>query len=275
MIPLDFEALYDAVEHPRAGSRDILFAGLASARAAWRVRAAEGLLKLAGKEQRGHRALTHQFGSNVDAIFTPAMDELRTLINLPRSDAWSTFGASLVMNYDSWHDGVGYNLESLSQMPPLEQNLVRQWLHSRLEDRQRDVDLRDLEAAAALGETKLLESLARHPNHDVRLRAKDLLKNPADIASELCRTFSRSRSEDDVLRALDLVPSNGTPEVRDALISRVKKVDGTFINSAMVLLEVFGGVNDSWGERPFLFRVQAEGPRGPLMQELLARITKE
>jgi hypothetical protein len=275
MRPLDFEALYDAVERPHSGSRDILFAGLASAAAAWRARSAEGLLKFAGKEPREYRALTRQFGSNLDAIFTPALDELRALIDLPKSDAWSTFAASTVMNFDSWHDGLGFDLKALSEMPPVEQNLIRQWLHTRLADRVRDVDLRDLEAAAALDETDLLKTLVRHPNHDVRLRAKELLKDPGDVATELCSTLSRSRTEDDVLRSLDLVPSHATPAVRDALISRVRKVDGTFINSAMVLLEVFGGVADSWAERPFLFRVQEEGARGPLLRELLARIAKE
>jgi hypothetical protein len=246
MKPLDFEALYDAIERPSARSRDILFAGLASSKAAWRARAAEGLLKLAGHDPRAHRALTRQFGSDLDAIFAPALDELRSLIGVAKTDAWTAFGASIPQTYDSWHDGLGFNLEALSQMSPPEQNLIRQWLHSRLGDPNREVDLRDLEAAEALGETELLASLARHPNHDVRLRAKELLKDPGDVASELCSTLSRSRSEDDVLRALDLVPSHATPDVRKALVARVKKI-----------------------------RVQDEGARGPLLKELLDRIEKE
>ena len=42
----------------------------------------------------------------------------------------------------------------------------------------------------------------------------------------------------------------------------------------MVLLEVFGNVADSFAERPFLFRVQEEGAGGPLMKELLSRVSK-
>jgi hypothetical protein len=44
------------------------------------------------------------------------------------------------------------------------------------------------------------------------------------------------------------------------------------VNSAMVLLEVFGDVADAWGERPFLFRIQSEGARGVLLKELLAKV---
>ncbi len=200
------------------------------------------------------------------------MEELRKRVGMPPTEAWATFVASIPMNYDSWHDGIGFDLDALRKMPAIEQDLIRQWLHTHLRDKQRDVDLRELEAAAALGETDLLATLKRHPDADVRLRVKDLLAEPADVAEELCRTFSSSRSEDAVLRALDLVSSNATPEVRVALIERVSKVDSTFINAAMVLLEVFGGVDDAWNERPFLFQVQDQGKRGELLKELLARV---
>ena len=275
MIPVDFETLREAVERPDVHSRDILFAGLASAKAAWRDRAAAGLLKFAGKETPDHRSLTRQFGSDIDAIFTPAMDELRALIDVPKSPAWDQFAASIPMTFDSWHDGLGYDLAALARMPKLEQDVIRQWLHTRLEDRLRDIDMRDLEAAAALEQTELLTTVADHPNQTVRLRAKELLHDEGDVAAELCSTLSNSRSEDVVLRALDLVPLHATAEVRKALIARVRKVDRTFINSAMVLLEVFGDVKDVWSERPFLFEVQEGGAQGPLMADLLARIEKE
>jgi hypothetical protein len=272
MEPIDFEALQRAVDRPHAKSRDILFAGLAASRAAWRVRAAEGLLKLCSKERAPHKAIARPFGVSVDAIFTPAMDELRNRIGVAPSEPWGKFVVSTHQNYDSWHDGLGFDLEALARLPAIEQNLIRQWLHTKLSDRQRQIELRELEAAAALGETELLSALTRHPEHDVRLRAKDLLAKPEDVAEELCRTFTRSRSDDAVLEALDLVATYATPEVRAALAKRVSKVDATFINSAMVLLEVFGGVEDAWSERPFLFRVQSEGASGPLLKELLARV---
>jgi hypothetical protein len=271
MEPINFEILRRALEHPNAKSQAILFAALAASRAAWRARAAEGLLTVQGAERSANRALARPFGESVDAIFTPAMDALRKRVGIPPTDAWTAFLASMQLTYESWHDGVGFDLDALRGMPALEQNLIRQWLHTKLRDPQRDIDLRELEAAAALGETDLLATLKRHSDADVRLRAKDLLAEPGDVAEELCRTFSSSRSEDAVLRALDLVSGHATPDVRAALIERVTKVDSTFINAAMVLLEVFGGMQDAWSERPFLFRVQAEGKRGALLKELLAR----
>jgi hypothetical protein len=273
MEPLDFETLHQAAEHPHRGSRGILFAGLASARAGWRARAAESLLRLYSRtEPSAFRALGRPFGESADAIFTPALDDLRARIDEPASEAWKTFAASTPMTFDAWHDGESFDLTALLSMPLIEQNLVRQWLHTKLSDAMKVPGFREMEAAAALDETDLLKSLARHEDADIRLRARDLLKNPDDIANELCGTLARSRHEEDVLRALDLVPSHATPEVRAALVKRVSKVDGTFINSAMVLLETFGGVKDAWNERPFLFRIQSEGARGPLLKELIARV---
>lgn len=271
MKPIDFETLRKAIEQPRPASRDILFSALASERAAWRARAADALVSLYSVEGSNPRPIGRQFGASVDAIFTPVLDDLRARIGMPRSDHWPAFLASTEMDYDTWRDGVGFDLDALGRMPPAEQNLVRQWLHTKLRDRQRDIDFRELEAAAALQENELLTSLRRHPDANVRLRVKELLKQPDDVEAELCRTLSRSRSEDDVLRALDLVPGHATAKVRDALIQRVKKVDETFINAAMVLLEAFCGVTDAWPERPFLFKVQSEGARGPSLAELLAR----
>ncbi len=70
MKPIDFETLQRAVDHPHARSRDILFAGLASSRAAWRARAAEGLLKRYGGERADNRTLAQSFGRSPEAIFS-------------------------------------------------------------------------------------------------------------------------------------------------------------------------------------------------------------
>ena len=55
------------------------------------------------------------------------------------------------------------------------------------------------------------------------------------------------------------------------MIARLRKNDEFFVPVAMTMLEVFAGA-ESWAERPFLFRVKEEGPQGPLMKELLAKV---
>src|SRR5687768_6731736 len=104
MEPLDFETLHNAAEHPGQGSKAILFAGLASARAGWRARAAEELLRLfSTSEPSSFRALGRPFGESVDAIFTPALDDLRGRIGVPASEHWTAFVLSTPMTFDVWH----------------------------------------------------------------------------------------------------------------------------------------------------------------------------
>jgi hypothetical protein len=99
------------------------------------------------------------------------------------------------------------------------------------------------------------------------------LEHDADaVTRELVAAIREAQDRTVISRALDRVPSHPTAEVKAALISRVLAVDAHFINAAMVLLEVFGKVADTWAERPFLFKVQEEGASGPLMRELLARV---
>ena len=93
MKPIDFETLQRAVDHPYATSRNILFVGLASSRAAWRTRAAEGLLKRYGGERADNRTLAQSFGRSPEAIFSPAMEQLRKRIGMPATEAWTTFSA--------------------------------------------------------------------------------------------------------------------------------------------------------------------------------------
>jgi hypothetical protein len=127
-----------------------------------------------------------------------------------------------------------------------------------------------LEASAALGDIELLEQLKQHSDSEIRLRVSRLLGASGSAESELCGVLSRKGGE--LSRALDLVPTYPTEDVKKALIARVRMVDEHFVPAAMVLLEVFGNVEDSWAERPFLFQVQEEGARGPLMKQLLSRV---
>lgn len=263
--------LQPLIDEPTEASRAVLFAHLAHSVAGVRARAAEGLLKLyATRRYRG--GLARDFGSEAEAILTRAMDELRALIGEPKTPAWTRFTNSLVMDMDAWRDGAGYDLASLHEMSEIERGAIREMIKTRLRQANRSPDWRDLEAAKALEAHEVLEELTEDSDAQVRLRAKSLVGSADDVAAEVSRTLRSSRDEDAVSRALDHVANHPTDDVKKALLARVRKVDAHFINAAMVLLEVFSGVEDAWAERPFLFEVQAQGSKGPLMKQLLARV---
>ena len=140
-------------------------------------------------------------------------------------------------------------------------------------DGNHSIDWRELEAAAALDDTELLRSLAKHEEQDVRLRVQRLLGNDAETERELCRVLRETDDLGEISRAQMLVTNFPSEKVREALIHRLRKNDEFFVPVAMTMLDTFTKL-DSWEERPFLFRVKEEGVEGPLMKELLAKVGK-
>lgn len=268
---MDLPTLQSAIDEPTSATRALLFAHLANAKAAVRARAAEGLLKLyATRRHRG--GLARDFGREPEAVFMPLLDELRDLIAEPKSAAWTRFASSQQMDMDAWRDGTGYDLAALGEMNDLERGAVRELIKTRLANLNRGADWRDLEAAAVLGLSESIASRADDEDPRTRLRAREALGDPAAVISELCETIANSRDADAVSKALDHVANYPTEAVKQAVIARVRKVDSQFIYASMVMLEVFGGADDAFAERPFLFQVQAQGKDGVLMQELIGRV---
>jgi hypothetical protein len=267
---MDMPTLQAAIDSPTPATRALLFAHLANSKAAVRAKAAEGLLTLyATQPHRG--GLARDFGSEPEAILGRALDELRDLIAEPKSAAWTRFVSSLTMDLDAWRDGTGYDLVALRAMNDIERGAIHEMIASRLGNKNRAADWRDLEAASVLGQT---ESIAQRVDDDdprTRLRAKAALGDSDAVIAELCRTIAKDRDDDAVSRALDHVVNYPTEAVRAAVIARVRKVDSQFITASMVLLEVFGGVDDAFAERPFLFDVQAQGRGGELLEKLIGR----
>src|SRR5690349_15918880 len=124
-------SIQNAIDVPTPGTRAVLFAHLANAVAAVRARSAEGLLELyATREHRG--GLAREFGSEPDAILQSCLDELRDLIDEPKSSGWARFVASLEMDIDKWRDGIGYDIPALCEMKEIERGAIRELITTRL-----------------------------------------------------------------------------------------------------------------------------------------------
>ena len=270
---MDMPSLQALIDEPTAETRAVLFAHLANSKAAVRARAADGLLKLyATARHRG--GIGRDFGNEPEAILMGCLDELRELIGEPRSEAWARFVSSLEMDQDAWRDGTGYDLAALQAMNDIERGAIREMITTRLGNLNHKADWRDLEAAGALGLTDSIALRADDADPQTRLRVKQALGRADDVVSELCETIANSRDADAVSKALDHVPNYPAEAVKQAVITRVRKIDSQFIYASMVLLEVFAGVEDAFAERPFLFEVQEQGEDGDLLHALIARATK-
>jgi len=269
---MDMRGINAAIDAPTPETRALLFAHLADAKAAVRAKAADGLLKLYAT-QRYRAGLARDFGSEPEAILMRCMDELRELIGEPRSDAWTRFVASLEMDHDKWRDGIGYDIAALREMNEIERGAIREMIATRLGNLNHGADWRDLEAAEALGMKDAIAGRADDADPRTRLRVKQALGDAEAVVAELCETIAASRDAGAVSKALDHVADYPTDAVKQAVITRVRMVDSQFIYASMVMLEVFGGVDDAFAERPFLFEVQEQGRDGPLMEKLIDRVT--
>ncbi|NJN40797.1 MAG: hypothetical protein HC807_08320, partial [Gammaproteobacteria bacterium] len=163
----------------------------------------------------------------------PLFDELSAVIGWATHPAeWKRFLASLDIGFDQWHDGTGYDLEALAAMNAEERAMIRQWLRSRVSSALFEVEWRDLEAANALGDSELLESLRNHPHRETRLRVKNLLADRGGVEQEICRSIREATTLGELSRSLALVPDHPTADVKQAIIARLRQNDQWFVSTA-------------------------------------------
>jgi len=66
------------------------------------------------------------------------------------------FKKSMQINYEKWHDGIGYDLEALKLASPEEQNVIEQILINH-----NPRDWRDIEALAKLNTKRAIEAIKK------------------------------------------------------------------------------------------------------------------
>ncbi len=176
--------------------------------------------------------------------------------------ALQRFEKSMVINFEKWHDGVGYDIEALKSASPTELRAIEQMLlnHSPR-------DWRDIEALAQINTEKARETIKKaikDPDPAVRVAV-------TRFAPDLVLDSERSRSIIDALQnsevfsglsqVLDDVEQYHPQEVKEALIAGLltRKGDVAVLFAAM-LFYVFGKAKEPFDmvQRPFFLRFNTE-----------------
>jgi hypothetical protein len=175
------------------------------------------------------------------------------------------FQRSMVIDYEKWHDGTGYDLEALLQASPEERDAIENLLIGRTSG-----DWRDIEALAEMDSPrsrKFLRETFAAGDPNLRLA---VISHAPDIVTfnEKVNAIVYALHELNIYgglsQALDMVEDFHPPEVVNELFRGVQSREGEVaVNFAAMLLFVHGKADSpfDWTQRPFLLRFNTDNAK--------------
>lgn len=188
------------------------------------------------------------------------------------------FQESMKMDFDKWHDGIGYDLDALTAMSPAERAAVETSLiHSAARG------WRDIEALALLktpGAQKALRNALNDRDPEVRmavLRYAPELVSDAKRTSALVEALGTARFFGGLSQAMDEVADFHPPRVMVALLRGALDREGDVaVHFAAMLMFVHGKAKEPFDmkQRPFFLRFNTDirAEREAVFRELCVRI---
>jgi hypothetical protein len=188
------------------------------------------------------------------------------------------FKASMIIDYDKWHDGIGYDLDLLAQASPDELRSIEDMLINRSNS-----DWRDVEALAALNTNRAKEALKQAFNAGssavqmaVHSYAPEVMTKQQRTAS-LVKVLLEGDRSGGLSQALMHVGSFHPPQVITALLRGLMEQDGgTACHFAAMLYFLHGKSTSTfdWDHRPFFLRFNTDDmkEREIVVRELCATI---
>lgn len=182
------------------------------------------------------------------------------------------FEKSMVIDYEKWHEGIGYDLEAIKSASPTDLKTIEQILvnHSPR-------DWRDIEALAQINTALARETIKKaikDPDPDVRIAvmrsAPKLITN-----SQRCQSLIKALESAEIFgglsQTLDCVEKYHPTEVKEALIMGLLTRKGEIATLFAGMLFYINGKADEpfdWNQRPFFLRFNTEN-REERMQAFL------
>ncbi|MCC7096477.1 MAG: hypothetical protein IT472_04810 [Thermomonas sp.] len=195
-----------------------------------------------------------------------------------RSALLDRFCRSMEMNYERWHDGIGYELELLRSATPEEREQIEQLLLAGGIQ-----DWRDVEALAALDTPRSRAALAAAGEHsDPAVRAAIEHYAPGVTSDRqreigLVQALREARFYGGLTQTLDVVAEFHPPAVVAALLEGALRREGEVaVHFAAMLAFLHGQASEPFDmdQRPFFLRFNTENgqEREDVFRELCARI---
>ncbi len=190
-------------------------------------------------------------------------------------DAMHRFRRSMVMDYEKWHDGTGYDLAALASATPLERAQIEILLLARTPE-----DWRDIEALAKLDTPRARAVLARMLAADgpvaLQLAVLQYGRCPVPDAQRgavLLRALATADFYAGLTQALDMVAAFHPSEVVAGLWQGLGSREGPVAVHFAAMLCFVHGLADSpfdMAQRPFFLRFHCT--RGPAREAAIAEL---
>jgi hypothetical protein len=169
------------------------------------------------------------------------------------------FLASMEMNHEKWHDGIGYDLAALDEMNEADRDSITDTL-ATLEE-----PWRSFEALARINSPKalaIINGALKHPSLEVRIVASRFARGADDAREQIIiEAIERSDLHGGLSQALNQIEEFHTPRVIDALFrGLLRRGDAAAVNFAGMLLYLHGKANSAfgWDQRPLFLRFSAD-----------------
>ena len=175
-----------------------------------------------------------------------------------KSDLVKRFLQSMVITYEMWHDGNGYNVDLLKQMTPEQRESVEKTLVAH-----QPRDWRDIEALAMIDSAmsrSVIESALKSTDTSVRREAMKYAgekADPADRERLIIHTIRTKGVFDGLSQTLDEIEEFHTPAIVDTLFRGALDGDGeAAVHFAAMLFYLHGKSKEAfdWDHRPFFLR---------------------
>lgn len=170
--------------------------------------------------------------------------------------AMKRFLASMEIDFEKWHDGIGYNLTALDEMTKTDQDKIVEMLSTNLNDPWRTFEvLQHVNTPKALA---IINNALTHPSLQVRIAASRFAKG-ADKERErvLIEALRKSDIYSGLSQALDQVETFHPQGIVEALLlGLLTRGDSGAVNFAGMLLFIHGKADSSfdWDRRPLFLR---------------------
>ena len=180
------------------------------------------------------------------------------------SEEYQRFLDSMDIDYAKWHDGVGYDLDTLRKLSPDEQTKVENLLIERGVN-----DWRVVDALAEIGSEKAISALKnalQSDTYEVRIRAIERLSEKGSISESeietlLVETLPLVKLLNGQTFTLRLAEEYPTPAVKRVLLWCTLHGNEDIRVHAAALIHFLYGIAASsfdWDHRPFYLRFNDE-----------------